>query len=503
MSPDSRSLRGVPIVGVLFLLLGASITAPADPAPCIGGMADGTYPCDGIDLQAFVGLNELRPGATAGSALWGFKDLNDGREYAFVGLSNGTSVVDVTRPDRPRVVGSVAASNSIWREIKVYQVFDKAAGRWKAYAYVTTEANVGLQIIDLTLLPEQVSLLGTYQGFQTAHTLFMANVDYSTGVANVPGVHPYLYVEGSNVCGLLVLSVDDPRSPEIIGCYDATYAHDVYTTVFSGARAVEQCAPGHDPCEVVFNFAGRLDGDDLRIIDYTDKSNPVLVGSVSYAKQGYTHSGWGSTDDNFLFLQDELDEEIFGLKTTLRTFDVHDVRNPVFVGGWRGPTGATDHNGHTLGNRYYMSNYTRGLTVLDVSEPEAPVQTGFFDTYPANDNTPETGAWATYPYLPSGNILVSNIEGPGGLFVLKEQTTNPDLVFVLRSRHLAPGKRLGVGASSSRAPECSLLAVGLGELSYDATRNIYRGAFLVDNPPDTVTVESSCGGNDTQGVPYP
>jgi hypothetical protein len=53
--------------------------------------------------------------------------------------------------------------------------------------------------------------------------------------------------------------------------------------------------------------------------------------------------------------------------------------------------------------------------------PSAPRETAFFDTYPASDNARFHGAWGVYPFLPSGTILVSNIDGAGGLFLLREQ----------------------------------------------------------------------------------
>ena len=39
------------------------------------------------------------------SNLWGFVDLDDNREYAVVGVSNATVVIDVTDPENPREVG--------------------------------------------------------------------------------------------------------------------------------------------------------------------------------------------------------------------------------------------------------------------------------------------------------------------------------------------------------------------------------------------------------------
>ena len=67
-----------------------------------------------------------------------------------------------------------------------------------------------------------------------------------------------------------------------------------------------------------------------------------------------------------------------------------------------------------------MSNYQRGLTVLDISDPSAPQTIGLFDTYPSGNNSTFDGAWGTYPYLPSGNILISDVNS--GLYVLKDNT---------------------------------------------------------------------------------
>jgi hypothetical protein len=68
-----------------------------------------------------------------------------------------------------------------------------------------------------------------------------------------------------------------------------------------------------------------------------------------------------------------------------------------------------------------MSAYRRGLSILDITNPATPSEIAFFDTFPSPAaNLPQfNGAWGVYPFLPSGTILVSNIED--GLFVLREQ----------------------------------------------------------------------------------
>jgi hypothetical protein len=69
----------------------------------------------------------------------------------------------------------------------------------------------------------------------------------------------------------------------------------------------------------------------------------------------------------------------------------------------------------------YQSNYAAGLRVLDVSDPENPVEIAHFDTAPLADEVPGffDGSWSNYPFFESGNILVTSHKQ--GLFVLKRR----------------------------------------------------------------------------------
>ena len=44
-------------------------------------------------------------------------------------------------------------------------------------------------------------------------------------------------------------------------------------------------------------------------------------------------------------------------------------------------------------------------------------EVGHFDTYQPDDSDTFNGAWNNYPFFPSGNIIVSDING--GLFVIE------------------------------------------------------------------------------------
>lgn len=67
------------------------------------------------------------------------------------------------------------------------------------------------------------------------------------------------------------------------------------------------------------------------------------------------------------------------------------------------------------GNYAHISYYKHGYAVLDISDPTQPILAANYDTYPSNTGTYE-GAWGCYPFLPSGNTIISDIET--GLYVL-------------------------------------------------------------------------------------
>ena len=388
------------------------------PATCVQGVA-AQFPCLNVDFQAQIALNQFSTQPLSAANLWGLVDLNDMHEYAVIGLRNGTAVIDVTNPSSPREVGTVPGNASPWREVKIYQHFDAAASRYRAYAYVSTEApNSGIQVIDLSGLPNSVRLATTVPDTGTQHTLYVSNIDYATNVA-LPGRQAYLYVAGSNLNAgaWRKYSLAVPSSPQfIVRPPDGTqYMHDS-TGLFLTDNRTTECDQGHNPCEVLVDF-------NVNTVDLWDvTAQPVLLSSTPYVNATYTHSGWPTDDQRFLFIHDELEEIQRSLNTHIYTMDLADLRAPTVVASYSGDTTTTDHNGYTKGDRYYVSHYRRGLVVFDASNPTQLREAGFFDTFlaPTANAAGTDGAWGVYPFLPSGNVVVSDISN--GLFVLKDNT---------------------------------------------------------------------------------
>ena len=388
---------------------GSSPSAPpavaANPAPpppvsdtgprsCENGRA-GDFPCSGISLRSRVPLEDMGDGT--GNDLWGWTDPATGREYALMGMSDGTAFVDVSAPESPVFLGRLPTHTraSLWRDIKVY--------RDQAYIVADGAGAHGMQVFDLTRLRGISAAQAweadvVYGDFTHAHNLA---VNERTGFA---------YAVSTDTCGqgLHMIDLDTPNNPLFAGCHHAVRTHDTQCVVYDGPDAV------HREREICFSS----NEDHLEVVDVTDKSAPLPLASATYPQLGYVHQGWLTEDHRFFLLGDEMDEQNHAVPTRTHVFDMADLDAPVYLYAHELPTDATDHNLYVLGNRVFEANYRSGLRVLEfgnLAEREIG-EVAFFDTFAEGDGPALDGAWSVYPYLPSGTILVSDIQG--GLFVL-------------------------------------------------------------------------------------
>ena len=412
---------------------------------CVNGRA-GSFSCQNIDLVAHVPL----PAGASGNDIWGHIDLNTGTEYAIMGFSDGTRVYNLANPSSPQLVGFVQGNRTSWRDIKVYQYFDSQSAAYKAYAYVTAEANNGVQIIDLNNLPQSISLAKADFTVSTAHNVYISNVDYGLNIPN--GAMPAkLQIVGADRFGGAFVSFDLAQANNPVKSFDvgsslrANYTHDATSMMVNDQRAERDCVNSvNGACDVFIDF----NEDEIRIWDNTNVGQTARLGQVGYddvpKSSQYVHSGWWHENKRYVYVQDEADENSGGLNTTVRILDLADLNNPVVAGKWVSDNRSIDHNGFVKGNRYYMSNYERGLTILDISDPVNPVEVGFFDTFPSSNNASFNGAWGTYPYLPSGNILVSDINS--GLYLVKDNSLSnaAQVSFALTSVQVERGQEVSV-----------------------------------------------------------
>ncbi|MFL2500568.1 MAG: choice-of-anchor B family protein [Candidatus Neomarinimicrobiota bacterium] len=385
---------------------------------CTGGTA-GSYQCKDIDLMAFMDKTDIGGGNTTSlNDIWGWTDSVTNKEYAIVGMSNGTSFVDVTSPDNPIYIGRLAthSSNSTWRDIKVYN----------NHAFIVSEASGhGMQVFDLTILrtfnnsPITFSETAHYAEFGNAHNIF---INEDTGFA---------YAIGTSTCGpggLHIVDISTPTLPSKSACVsdpatgrsNTGYVHDVQCVVYNGPDSQyvgkEICFGSNETNVWIADLSTKSD----------DSSGAKTIGLGSYDDY-YTHQGWLTEDHKYFIVNDELDEYNGGFGNT-RTliWNVEDLSNPTLQTTYTGPTPSIDHNNYVIGSNVYMSHYTSGLRILDISDINNPSEKAYFDVYPSNNNSSFDGTWSNYPYYNSGTVVVTGIDE--GLYILNPtfDDTAPD-----------------------------------------------------------------------------
>ncbi len=315
--------------------------------------------------------------STAMSNLWGYVD-SAGNEYALVGLYNGVSVVNVTDPANPREVFFASAPAGDWREIQT----------WKRHAFVTNETSGGLMIIDLSTLPQDTNLkvswfTGNNYPFSRAHTLAID----SNGIC-------YIFGANYGAGGVIILNVDSaPKNPQELGVFNNFYIHDGMVR--------------HDTLWAAAMYIGKI-----AVIDVKNKSAPSLITQFTTGPPTFTHNCWLSDDSRFLFTTDEKSGAY------LAAYDVSDLSNVKMVDRIQSAhsAGSIVHNTFYRNGYLITSYYTDGVLLHDAARPHNLIETGFYDTSPYS-GTGFNGCWGVYPWLPSGNIIASDIEA--GLFILK------------------------------------------------------------------------------------
>ncbi|MBT8218908.1 MAG: T9SS type A sorting domain-containing protein, partial [Bacteroidia bacterium] len=89
-------------------------------------------------------------------------------------------------------------------------------------------------------------------------------------------------------------------------------------------------------------------------------------------------------------------------------------------------TNVTPHNPYVRDTMLVVSYYEDGTQVFNIGDPLNPQPFAHYDTH-SNDSYRGTGGnWGTYPFLPSGNIISSDIRN--GLFVMKMNDYDPSTI---------------------------------------------------------------------------
>ncbi len=339
----------------------------------------------------------VSPQNTKFSACWGWVSP-DGKEYAIIGTYLGTSIIDLNvSPIREVAFIQGNPASYCYHEFKTY----------RQYLYIVSEGGRGVQIVDLSQLPDTAILVREFQ-----FTLSGKNIVRSHSVTLADG---YLYLNGSSGWspgGCVIFSLrNDPTNPEYVGQFEPQYIHDAYVrndTLYGAAI---------------------YSGGGLYVVNVQDKASPVVMRKIEYTGSG-THHAWATLDGRYALTTDEIG-------TTASNLKIWDMQNlgagPPYTPLATYSHSPSDliHNVHGRGKYAFISHYTAGMWVVDVSNPAAPVEVGGYDSYPGPGGS-YGGCWDAYPYFPSGRWIGSDMQT--GLYLLSFDLMAPRI----RSSLLSP-----------------------------------------------------------------
>ncbi len=358
--------------------------------------------------------------------------------YAYVGEGPQLTILDVSDPDGPSVLGKTALLPGIVQAIHVRST----------YAYVVAPL-FGLGVVDISDPtapvevgicntpgePQDIAVAGDYAYVVGGSTGGLRVIDVSNptapvevGFCDTPGSahdvaldRDYAYV-ADGTGGLRVVDVSTPTHPVEVGIFSSTdsaisivvmgnYAYAVFT---SGAlRVVDISDPAAPTLVGIYWGLGRAESlaviggyayvaayeDGMRVVDISDPAHPAAVSS--YNTPGFAYGV--AVGEDYAYVAD------------LDSLQIVNIGNPVQ------PTSASLYNTRfwandaaVAGNYAYIATRRKGLQVVGVSNPAAPIEI-------SSSNTPE---WAeavalagSYLYVAAGTdglrvINASDPEGP-------------------------------------------------------------------------------------------
>jgi choice-of-anchor B domain-containing protein len=330
------------------------------------------------------------------NSVWGWVNPKTKVEYGILGSGSGTSIIDLSDPFHPKEADFVAGRRDkcIWREYKTYKNY--------LYAISDDGSPNSFQIIDLSPLPDSVHVV--YDGtdiFERAHTLFIDGDKLYVGSVKGDAAH------STNIYTMGIYSLVDPEKPALLRTLNQddkarNNVHDMYVrndTIYAS-----------------------IGWDGLFIYNYDALANKINFINVidSYDDKGYNHSSALTTNGKTFVFTDEVPSNL-----SVKVSDISDIHNISKATLFKSNEGATPHNPYIKDNSHvFVAYYQDGLQIYDISNPQAPVKTGYFDT-DTIDGAPNKydltgtayhGCWGAYIDLPSGNILASDMQN--GLFIL-------------------------------------------------------------------------------------
>jgi choice-of-anchor B domain-containing protein len=315
-----------------------------------------------------------------------------GREYAFLASTQGTYFFEITEPSNPRLIDFIRTRDTVTLVVNK----DYAIHQHYLYA-VSDQGDNSLQIFDLKYLPD--SVVKVYDSnvlSKRCHTIFSEN----------GRLYMCSNTRPNNTFGPMdVMSLADPENPVLM----ATISHP-------GFSHTHEVFVKNDTAYMSNGNAG------LWIYNLATPSSPELLEIFDfYPEQGYNHSSWLTANSKTIVFTDE--NHGLGVKI----MDITDLNDPQLYSIVRSnllnitdslsSSGSVAHIPYIVNNYLLLSYYHDGVQIFDITNPANPKKVAWYDTHPQSTNySSYQGCWGLFPFLPSGNIIASDINN--GLFIL-------------------------------------------------------------------------------------
>lgn len=323
------------------------------------------------------------------SGCWGI--AVNGHEYAVIGGAEHVLFFDITNPTTPLLRGKFqGTANTIWREFKSYK------NRIYAVSDGTTE---GLMIFDMSHAED--TIVRSYWSnalFNKAHTI---TLDTTSG---------RIYLNGGDATeGIIVLDVSqNPDQPTFIthASFQGGGLHDSYVRN-----------------DTIYASSG---WEGYYIYDMKNPFAPNLLAHINTG--GYNHNSWLNGEGTYGYYTEEIPE---GRPVQIVDLQLLSMGEIEIAGGFLDKFSievnnhsAIPHNVYIKDHILFNSQYEDGLLAYDISNPLQPVLIDQYDTHVQNPvYNGYFGNWGNYPWLPSGNIIASDMQN--GLYVLAFEATVP------------------------------------------------------------------------------
>jgi hypothetical protein len=400
--------------------------------------------------------------------------------YAYIGTwsgpcpGTGVKVIDATNPAHPQLAATLGSyANTSDEDMEVISVSTPAfsgdllaTGLQDCGLEGQTPGKTGVDLWNVSD-PTNPSHLGFFDtGASGTHEVSLTQ--QPSGRVFALAAVPFSEITSDGTIGdFQLIEVTDPHNPVRTDDWGAGKDGGLpFGSPLFGLPAPFDCTPppgapdlcrGHFPAVFGHSASPSADGRTAYvaywdvgavILDISNPSDVHMLGRTAYPadSEGDTHSAMPNGDSSVLVTTDEdfspgelvaagEPKEPGDAWGFARIWDTSDPTNPVHLSDFATPHSLTNntsgfysaHNPQIRGNTLYLSWYSDGLRVVDISNPARPREVAFYRPKPTLDPTgvfasfgpggahPIPFVWGVYPN--GGKIYLSDINF--GLYIVK------------------------------------------------------------------------------------